>query len=254
MKSYILCAFLLVCSSIYAQVGSHRNELSVGFNGGYVMSNVGFIPKVTQDMHGGIVGGLSVKYVSEKYFKSICSIFGEVNFVQSGWKENIVTLKDEPVINAQTKLPEEYSRTINYIQVPIFAHLAWGKETKGFQFFFQAGPQFGYMLSEQTKINFDINHINKADRANTEATQYSMPIEHKFDYGIVAGIGLEYSHPKVGHFLLDTRYYYGLANLYGESKRDYFARSNISNIQVKITYLFDILHKTSLKYYSNKNR
>ena len=67
-----------------------------------------------------------------------------------------------------------------------------------------------------------------------------MPVEHKIDYGIVAGIGMEYTIPKVGHFLLDGRYYYGLGNIYGDSKRDYFAKSNLSNIVVKLTYLFDI--------------
>ena len=35
-------------------------------------------------------------------------------------------------------MAEEYSRTINYIQVPIFAHLAWGREVSGCNFFFQA--------------------------------------------------------------------------------------------------------------------
>ena len=35
-------------------------------------------------------------------------------------------------------------------------------------------------------------------------------------------------------------YYYGLGNIYGDSKRDYFARSNHSNIVVKLAWLFDI--------------
>lgn len=51
---------------------------------------------------------------------------------------------------------------------------------------------------------------------------------------------MEYSIPKVGHFLLEGRYYYGLGNIYGNSKRDYFAKSNIGNIVIKLTYLFDI--------------
>ena len=187
-----------------------------------------------------------MRYASEKYFKTICSIYAEVNYTQGGWKENIVDLKDQPVVNSETGLAEEYSRTINYIQVPVFAHLAWGKEGRGFQFFFQAGPQFGYMLNESTSVNFDLDHANMNDRANKETTQYSMPVEHKFDYGIVAGIGVEYSLPKLGHILLDARYYYGLANIYGDTKRDYFAKSNLSNIVVKLSYLFDIT-KTNLK-------
>lgn len=241
MKHPLLSLFLLFYPLLLtAQVGSHRNEFAVGVNGGYVLSNVGFVPKVTQTFHGGMTGGVSFRYISEKYFQTLCSIHAEINYVQAGWKEDIVNLQNEPVLNKNTGLAEEYSRTINYIQVPVFAHLAWGKEQRGFQFFFQAGPQFGYMLNESTQMNFELNQANVHDRANTETTQYKMPVEHKFDYGIVAGIGVEYSLPKVGHLLLDARYYYGLGNLYGDTKRDYFARSNLSNIQLRLSYLFDI--------------
>ncbi|HEY9551494.1 MAG TPA: porin family protein [Prevotella sp.] len=223
-----------------AQVGQHRNDFSIGVNGGYVMSNVGFTPKVTQGMHGGMTGGFSMRYICEKYFNTICSIYAEVNYAQLGWKEDIVDIQNAPVANGETGLPEKYSRTLNYVQIPVLAHLAWGRENKGFQFFFQAGPQIGFMLSESTETNFDLSKPNLADRSNKEATQYQMPVEHKIDYGITAGLGVEYSIPKVGHFLLDGRYYYGLGNLYGDSKRDYFAKSNLSNIVVKLTYLFDI--------------
>ena len=67
-------------------------------------------------------------------------------------------------------------------------------------------------------------------------------IENKFDYGIAAGAGLEYNLPKVGHLLLEGRYYYGLGNVFGNTKRDYFGRSNHNTIYIKMTYLFDITH------------
>ncbi len=54
------------------------------------------------------------------------------------------------------------------------------------------------------------------------------------------GAGLEYSHPRLGHFLLEARYYYGLGNIYGDSKRDYFGSSNFGIITIKMSYLFDI--------------
>ena len=83
----ILISLLLLCAAdMTAQIGQHRNDLAIGFNGGYVMSNVGFTPKVTQGYHGGLTGGLSVRYVCEKYFNTICSIYGEVNYAQDGKK------------------------------------------------------------------------------------------------------------------------------------------------------------------------
>ena len=56
---------------IYAQVGDYRNSLSIGGNTGYILSNVGFDPKVSQSRHRGITAGLSVRYVCEMYFNSI---------------------------------------------------------------------------------------------------------------------------------------------------------------------------------------
>lgn len=237
----LLMLCLDMAASSYAQVGEHRNDLSVGFNAGYVFSNVSFQPKVGQTMHGGITGGFTFKYICEKYFKTICAIQAEVNYASIGWKEEILNIHDEPVINTVTGLPEEYQRTTNYIQVPIFAHLGWGKEQNGLQFFFQAGPQFGYFLSESTKTNFTVEERNVEERVNNNVAQDTMAVEHKFDYGIAAGVGMEYSHPKIGRMMLEARYYYGLGNIYGDSKRDYFGRSNFGNIVVKFTYLFDLI-------------
>ncbi len=237
-----LAIALAIPLALQAQIGQHRNEFSLGVNGGYVMSNIGFTPKVTQDYHGGMTAGLSLRYVCEKYFSTICSIHAEVNYSRIGWNERIYTTDDKPVINATTNQAETYVRDLNYIQVPFFAHLAWGKEQKGMQFFFQAGPQFGFLLNERTKTNFDLAHANLTDRSNTTVAQDTMKVENRFDYGIAAGIGVEYTVPHVGHFLLEGRYYYGLGNIFGDTKRDYFAKSNISNIVVKLTYMFDLSH------------
>ena len=236
----IIILFLSVNIVAKAQVGSYRNDFGLGFNAGCVLSNVGFSPKVSQGFHSGITGGLSFKYVCEKYFNTICSILAEVNYSQVGWKEDILDNEDNVVINPVTGIAEKYSRTINYIQIPVFAHLAWGKEENGFQFFFQAGPQFGVFLNESTSTNFDFASRNIADRANTIVAQDTMSVENKFDYGIAAGVGVEYSGHKLGHFLLEARYYYGLGNIYGDSKKDYFGKSNLGNIVIKLTYLFDM--------------
>ena len=242
MRNFIISAILsIVPVAMTAQIGEHRNDLAIGFNGGLNMSSVSFTPKVSQAKLNGITGGLSVRYVCEKYFSTVCSLYGEINYSQMGWKEDIVDVNDMPVINTATGLPEEYSRTVNYIQVPLMAHLAWGREQKGFAFFVNLGPQFGIYMSESTKTNFDFSDRNAADRVNPVCAQDTMAVENKFDYGIAAGAGIEFSHPKVGHFLLEGRYYYGLGNIYCDSKRDYFGSSNFGTITVKLAYLFDIV-------------
>ena len=243
----ILSLALLSLLPATAQIGNYRQDLAIGVNGGYALTNFRFTPKVNQGMHGGLTGGLTVRYTCEKYFNTICAIVGEVNYAQMGWKESILDYDDQPVINEVTGLAEEYSRTINYIQVPLFAHLGWGREVKGFQFFVQAGPQFGYFLSESTKMNFELTQRNISDRVNQVIQQDTMAVENKLDYGIAAGAGVEYSHPKFGHFLLEGRYYYGLGNIYGDTKKDFFASSNMGSIVVKLTWLMDVKRTKNVK-------
>ncbi len=251
---FILFIYHLSLITSTAQVGDHRSEFAVGVNGGYVMSRIGFLPEVPQDMHTGMTGGITLRYTSEKYFKSICAIVAEVNYAQMGWKERILTRQDEPVVNQETGLPEEYSRNLDYIQVPIFARLGWGRERRGLQAYFQAGPQLGFCIKESTKANFDLHNPNTWSRISlvsssleNASNMYFMPVEKKFDYGIAAGLGVEFSHTKVGHFLLEGRYYYGLGNIYGSSKRDYFSISNYGTIYVKMSYLMDISKSNNSK-------
>lgn len=223
-----------------AQIGNYRQDFVIGVNGGYAFTNFRFTPKVNQGLHGGVMGGLTWRYTCEKYFSSICAIVGEVNYAQMGWKESILDYDDNPVINESTGLAEKYSRTINYVQVPVFARLGWGREVKGVQFFVQAGPQFGYFLSEKTKMNFELEKRNTSDRVNQVIEQDTIAVENKFDYGIAGGVGVEFSHPSVGHFILEGRYYYGLGNIYGDTKKDFFASSNMGSIMIKLSWLFDI--------------
>jgi len=240
LKTLFAFVLMMLPYVAQAQIGQHRNTLSVGVNGGYNLTTIRFTPKVVQSMKGGINGGLTVRYTVEKYFSTIASVQAEINYSQLGWKEKIQDSNDQPVINAVTGLAEQYERTINYVQIPFMAHLAWGRENRGVNFFVNAGPQFGIYINESTKSNFEWANRNTTDRANTIVAQDTMSVENKFDYGITAGAGIEWAIPKVGRFTLEGRYYYGLGNIYGDSKRDYFASSNFGTIIIKLGYLFDI--------------
>ena len=77
----LLVALLLGGSlAASAQIGEHRNDFAVGFNGGYVLSKVGFQPDVQQKQHGGITAGFSMKY-------TISMITGAIlaNWSLRGW-------------------------------------------------------------------------------------------------------------------------------------------------------------------------
>ena len=249
IKHIIAVVALSVCSftTVQAQIGEHRSDFAIGVNGGYVLSKVGFTPTVQQKQHGGITGGVSLRYVCEKYFKTICSVYAEVNYAKVGWTEDILDIENNAVLISGTGEALKYQRDITYIQIPVFAHLAWGREERGFNFFVNLGPQIGIYLNESTTTNFDETTPTENDRVSNITAQYDMPVEKKLDYGIAAGAGMEYSIPKVGHFLLEGRYYYGLGNIYGSSKKDYFGKSNFGQIVVKASYLFDITRTKNVK-------
>ena len=245
-----LCLLAFLPYTATAQVGDYRTDFAIGGSAGYVMSNVGFVPDVPQGWLPGYTAGLSVRYTCEKYFSSICSIVGEVNVTQTGWKEDIRDANNDPVYyydDAEKMNPLNYERKITYVQIPFLARLGWGRERKGLQAFIQAGPQIGFYLSESTRTNVMLGHGTANQRASQVVAQDTLAVQNKFDYGIAAGAGIELSLPKVGHFILEGRYYYGLGNIFKNSKSDYFGKSNYGQIVIKATYLFDIIRTRNPK-------
>jgi hypothetical protein len=93
-----------------------------------------------------------------------------------------------------------------------------------------------YFISEKEKMS---EEWDPSYRPNGVTQQYGKMVENKFDYGILGGLGLELS-TKVGHFLLEGRYYYGLSDFWGSSKKDDFGRSGHNYMGLRLTYLFDI--------------
>ena len=123
----------------------------------------------------------------------------------------------------------------------MFARLGWGKEQRGLMFYILAGPQIGYCIGDTSErsAKWTINEEGNPDRPNNMYEQYDLKIKNKIDYGIAAGLGLELN-TKIGHFTLEGRYYYGLADIFGNSKKDVFARSANGTIFAKIGYFINI--------------
>ena len=228
IKKWIVSALACFLTlPIMAQLGEERSNLAVGVNLGMNMTKVDFSPRIKQKSHNGMAFGVTARYMCEKYFNMMCGIQAEINYTQRGWKEDIDDGSDNT-----------YSRTMNYIEVPLLAHLAFGKDAldKGTKFFINMGPQVAFFLNEKEKMSED---WNPAYRPNGVNQQYGKWVENKFDYGLLGGLGMELS-TKAGHFLLEGRYYYGLADFWGSSKKDEFGRSGHSYMGIKLTYLFDI--------------
>lgn len=229
-KQSIIALLSFLCLSagipVHAQLQDQRHNLAIGINGGVNLSSVSFEPSIKEKTFLTTSFGVTIRYISERYLKMFCGIQAEINYSQRGWKENI-----------DDGTGDTYQRSMNYVEVPLMAHLAFGKD-KGYgaRFVLNLGPQIGYLLGESEKKS-EAWHPN--ERPSGVIWQYGKMAESKFDYGIVGGVGIE-ARTGIGNFLLEARYYFGLSDFYHSTKKDPFSRSAHSYIAGRLTYLFDL--------------
>ena len=209
----------MIAMSAEAQVGEYRNKWDAGFSGGVNLNKVGFNPRIKQTYQIGPGFGAMIRYTSEKYFKAVCSLQLEANYKSLGFKEQV----DDGTYS--------FARKMDYIQIPLLARMAWGKEEKGVQFFFNAGPYTSFLTSNKVE--------KEGDESSFTGYQHLHDTDNDFDYGILAGIGTEIN-TSVGRFDLEVRYDYGLGNIYDNSKKGYYSISNNSTIYARIAYLIPI--------------
>ena len=230
MKSVRLLLLLAVLlgTPLHAQVGEHRNDLTVGFTGGYLLNRTSFNPTIKKVYKGGETFGVTARYTCEKYFAAICALQVELNYANMGWKEDI-----DPELSSDT-----YYRDMRYIQMPILARLSWGRERKGMLFGFMAGPQLGYCFSETEHYS---DPWVGSPRPNNVTAQYGKAVERRFEYGITARLSIEIGTKHAGRFMLEGGYFYGLSDIFNNSKKDPFGRSANGAIIVKAGYLYDVI-------------
>lgn len=214
--------FLALAS--YASAETHyKSHISVGAHGGMTLTRADFNPSVPQKWGNGITAGVSFRYAEEK----LVGILGELNIVQRGWSENF---EDSPL---------SYSRTATYLSLPVMTHINFG--WKRCRIFFNLGPEFSYMISESTSSDFDYSNPTAAEgwpERDRMTEQLDTAIRHKFDYGITAGLGVEYWITPRNSVYLEGRFYYGLGNIFPSSKADTFDASRLMNLAVTFGYNF----------------
>lgn len=207
--------------AIQAQTHYHAN-ISVGVKGGIDLSRVNFTPSVKQSFVLGGNAGVTFRYIEENHF----GLIAEVNFEQRGWKENF------------EEAPFSYSRTLNYIQIPFLAHIYFGRRGR---FFFNAGPEIGFMIGESTKSNFDYKNVSSISGFPLRNTyQYMMGADPKVDYGISAGLGGEFNINRINSVYLEGRFYYGLGNVLKSGRTESCRGSNSMSIMISAGYWFRI--------------
>ena len=197
-------------------------QLSIGAKGGVSLSQTMFSPNIDQNFIIGQCGGIMVRYIEENHF----GLIGEINWVNRGWKE---TFKDTSY---------EFSRKLNYLQIPLLAHIYFGSDRA--KVFFNAGPEIGFLISNSSTMNFNPNYVESLEDFPEfhETAQMTMDIKNKIDYGISAGLGVEISINSKHSLLMEGRFYYGLNNVFGANKKDVFSASNGIAIMATLGYYF----------------
>lgn len=219
----ILLAASLVCGSFATMAQTHySSNVAIGVKGGADLSRVNFTPSVKQSFALGMNGGVTIRYIEENHF----GLIAEVNFEQRGWNENF------------EEYPYKYTRTLNYIQIPFLAHIYFGRRGK---FFFNAGPEVGFLIGESTSANFDYNNLSQIKDFLLRTTyQYQLAAENKVDYGISAGLGGEFNLNRRNSIYIEGRFYYGLGNVLRSGRTENFRGSNSMSVMASIGYWFRV--------------
>lgn len=232
MKRLLLTIFALLFvalnSSAQDETETFKRRFMIGPTAGVNLSNLIFTPKVQQDPKIGFDAGVVLRY-DIGYVYNLSNVVGgiwiEFDYSQRGWLEKPKDL-DEPY----NKLGLFYDRTLTFVNMPIMTQLTFGK--KALKLTVDMGAHFGYLISESSKSNFGDQKI-----PGVVTRQHSMPVENKFAWGIGGGVGTEYHF---SHFVAGIRasYVYGLGEIYGNSRSDYFGKSSEQIAAAKAYFLY----------------
>ena len=225
MKRFLFLLTLLMglVSTVRAQT-HFDSRVDIGARGGVTFSTVMFKPSIMGKLGIGYTGGVTFRYTEENHF----GLIAEVNLVQRGWAEKF------------EDLPYSYQRILDYVEVPVMSHIYFGNRGK---FFINAGPEIAYYLGDRIKSNFDYHDVSGLEGFNDKnrrVEQLTMDVSQKLDFGIVAGLGGEFSVNRRNSLALEARVYYGIGNVMPSGRQDTFSISNQLSFCVTAGYWFRI--------------
>ena len=235
MRRIIIVLFSLLSLSLYGQRSLFLQEIAVGVSGGMDFSKVSFLHNLPANavelgnvgMRSEIKGGILARYISMKHF----GVQAEVNYVQSGWRERF---KDGDHVGGEDFSGVEISRRLDYIEIPLLSHIYFGKKVR---FFFNIGPKLGILVSYgDLKDNLSPGQIAVF---NPDDPRIYDKGHNRFDYGLAVGGGLDLQIGRL-HTVVEGRYTFGFGDVYSNSKRDIYQRSNNQNVAVTVGVLLPV--------------
>lgn len=219
LKLLSLWLLLLASQLGFAQTRIPR-EVHIGAIGGASLSQYSLVAgnlHVSQKLKQGYTGGIAFRYIEETLF----GLQAELLMMQRGWADYY------------EEHPEwQYERTLTYLELPVMAHIYFkigGRQEVSVDL----GPKLGWFIYDD-RVN---NMPSDFGQPNSETSAYmsdhhTMDVTQTFDYGIQAGLGYEVKlNPKLS-LQLQGRYYYGLGNIWPDTKADTFQQSSNQSIQI----------------------
>ncbi len=198
---------------VMAQPRLLEEEMYVGVHGGVIASMVSFTPTIEQSALNpqlGGNGGLIFRYAGHK----VCGLQVELNYMRRGWHE----------------VETNYTRNIDYIEVPFLMHLSVGKKFRGF---LNLGPQIGYAIHE-SEANRPVKFVT-----GQHIAQYN-PIDTPFDWGLAGGLGMLYRTKNAGVYQLEARFNFNFGDIFSNHKADYFSKSSIMSLSLNLAWLWQL--------------
>jgi outer membrane protein W len=196
-KYSIIVLFISFATSIASQ--AQERVWSIGLEAGPNFSKYGWDSKNSDFKTGFLVGGNLTYSIRNTY-----GFTGKLLYAQKGAKEGNV------------------KSTLNYIEVPIVGRWFFN-EAGPFRPNIFAGPSFGFLTGVKTQTG-------NGDKVTVNNYKDSIKT---FDFGLTAGLGLNYEIAPETRILVDFRYTYGLTDISKGS-------SSVNNQVIGITAGFSI--------------
>lgn len=213
MRKYLF--IVLICFltlPIIAQDEEFKSFYAFGVKQGASYTSVNFDPSIKTDPHVGYHGGLVFKFQNEKLF----ALQVELNYSKKGWTENLDTIDNS------------YNRNMGYIELPLMTQLVIGKRPN-LKYYLNVGTSFAYLLSEKESVVVNDETYRRE--------YYEKKIENKFDYSIVAEVGLAYI-TGIGEFQFGLRYQITLTDLFEINDDSTFRGSQNTLWNFSVSYFF----------------
>ena len=236
----VLTCFFLLPANAQKLRRDHEQEIAVGVTGGMNFSRIKFLPNIKyrlnevggQSFRPGYRFGAVFRYIHQNHF----GLQAEINYAKAGWKELYYEDSGTSMVNDIDLQNVEIGREINYIEMPILAHIFFGK--RKVRFFTELGLQLSAML-KYGDLKWNIAEDDPRRLALAEDDPRLYDDHSKMNYGLAGGLGFDFLIGKC-HTIVGARYTFGFKDLYGNKKGDMFQKSNTHLLNATMTVLWSV--------------